>query len=74
MVKISIVMDYANNGDLETLINKNKQKETELEEEEIWNIFMGLVRGLKILHQMNIFHRDIKVPIIFIQAANVFMH
>jgi serine/threonine protein kinase len=35
-------------------------------EPEIWNIFIQSVKGLKALHDLNIFHRDLK-------SANVFL-
>lgn len=36
------------------------------EESEIWPIFYNVVKGLKALHQLKIFHRDLK-------SANVFL-
>lgn len=57
----SIVMEFANNGDLAAKIAKHLQQGTQVPEETIWNIFLSLVRGLKQLHELHIFHRDIKV-------------
>jgi len=37
------------------------------EEETIWRYFIHMVRGLKALHQLKIFHRDMK-------SANIFLN
>jgi NIMA (never in mitosis gene a)-related kinase len=57
----SIVMEFASNGDLAAKIARHLQQGTQVPEEAIWNIFIHLVRGLKQLHELHIFHRDIKV-------------
>eukprot|EP00347_Sterkiella_histriomuscorum_P008758 403343866 len=63
---LCLVMEYANDGDLyEKLIN-HTQKRTSMSENQIWNILISMVKALKALHQMKIFHRDLK-------SANVFL-
>ncbi len=37
------------------------------QEKEIWSIFIQMVKALKILHSLQIFHRDLK-------CANVFLN
>lgn len=37
-----------------------------MEEKDIWKILINMVRALKVLHQKQIFHRDLK-------SANVFL-
>jgi NIMA (never in mitosis gene a)-related kinase len=37
-----------------------------IEESFIWKMIHDVVKGLKVLHEMNIFHRDLK-------SANVFL-
>ena len=63
----SIIMEYANNGDLFQKISRHQKEQTYLREEDIWRIFIQVVKGLKALHDTNIFHRDLK-------SANVFLN
>ena len=56
-------MEFATNGDLALKISNHQQTNTLLPEATIWRIFVGLVQGLKQLHDLHIFHRDIKVTI-----------
>lgn len=55
-------MEFANNGDLAYRITEKQKKGETFEEAEIWQIFIQVVKGLNELHNLNIFHRDIKVP------------
>jgi len=41
-------------------LNKHKKKATRFEEDEIWEIFIQVVKGLKILHNHKVLHRDLK--------------
>lgn len=63
---LCIIMEYANNGDLFQKISRHQKEQTYLREEDIWRIFIQIVKGLKALHDTNIFHRDLK-------SANVFL-
>jgi NIMA (never in mitosis gene a)-related kinase 1/4/5 len=60
-------MEYANNGDLFQKITKHQREQTYLREDDIWRIFIQVVKGLKSLHDVDIFHRDLK-------SANVFLN
>ena len=63
---LCIVMDFADDGDLYQKIQKCRKEKKMLMEDEIWRIIVGTVSGLQKLHDLNIFHRDIK-------SANVFL-
>ena len=43
------------------------KKKKLFKEREIWNVFVQMIKGLKALHDMNIFHRDLK-------SANIFLN
>ena len=60
----SIIMEFANNGDLLQKINENKRRGTSFKEVNIWKIFIQVVNGLRALHELNILHRDLKVFIL----------
>ena len=63
---LNIIMEYADKGDLFQLISDYKKKKEYFEENEIWNILIQLINGLKSLHDLSILHRDLK-------SANVFL-
>ena len=54
-------MEYADGGDLLQRIFEYKKKGSQFKEEEIWDIFLQIVKGLTALHDLKILHRDIKV-------------
>jgi NIMA (never in mitosis gene a)-related kinase len=63
---LCLVMEYANECDLyEKIMNHTKTGKL-ISENLIWSILISMVRALKTLHQMKIFHRDLK-------CANVFL-
>ena len=56
-------MEFATNGDLSALIAKQQQLSQGFSEKYIWRIFIDMVKGLKQLHDLKIYHRDIKVQL-----------
>lgn len=63
---LCIIMEYCDNGDLQTKINNAKKTSKFTKEEDVWSIFYQMVLGLSALHEKKIIHRDIK-------CANVFL-
>jgi len=63
---LSIIMEFSDQGDLFQLISKHSKLQQYIQEDTIWAIFIQVVRGLKALHEAQIFHRDLK-------SANIFL-
>jgi len=61
-----IIMEYADDGDLEGKIKRHIKNQTNFSENEIWKYFIQLTQGIKALHDNKIMHRDLK-------SANIFM-
>ena len=65
---LNIVMEFADEGDLEIKIKEMKANGKLFDEKEIWNIFIQALRGLAWLHELQILHRDLKVRIKILTA------
>ena len=63
---LNIVMEYADDGDLQTKIQKMKKEGTQFSENLIWSYAIQMIEGLKALHDKKIMHRDLK-------SANIFL-
>lgn len=61
-----IIMEYAESGDLYSLIKHYKRHSKLFEEFDIWRIGYEILNGLDYLHKNNIIHRDIKCLNLFI--------
>eukprot|EP00768_Dysnectes_brevis_P007800 gnl/Dysnectes_brevis/6738_a10682_321.p1 GENE.gnl/Dysnectes_brevis/6738_a10682_321~~gnl/Dysnectes_brevis/6738_a10682_321.p1 ORF type:complete len:480 (+),score=91.70 gnl/Dysnectes_brevis/6738_a10682_321:57-1442(+) len=60
------VMQYANGGDLQGLIDAGKASGKPLDESQVLAIFLQLCEGLKHCHEHKVLHRDIKPDNIFL--------
>ena len=63
---LNIVMEYADDGDLQTKISQMKKAGGLFSEEIIWSYAIQMIEGLKALHDKKIMHRDLK-------SANIFL-
>lgn len=69
--QLCIIMEFAEKGDLNSLIKAHRDKRTEIPEEKIWNVIKCSVKGLRDLHNLKIMHRDIKSANLFVTANDV---
>ena len=64
----NIVMEYCEGGDLQKFLEERKK--IPLNDNFIWKLFIQIVIGLGEIHNMNILHRDLKTPNIFLTKNN----
>ena len=71
---LCIVMEFAEGGDLQQLINKTKKSKQFVPEQDLWKYCIQMINGIKYLHEMKIVHRDLKVSfssnLLFINTVN----
>ncbi|XP_076336314.1 uncharacterized protein LOC143239281 isoform X2 [Tachypleus tridentatus] len=67
--QLSIVMEYADGGDLYTAIQK--QNGIHFSEKKILNWFIQICLGLKYIHTLNILHRDLKTQNLFLTSTGI---
>jgi NIMA (never in mitosis gene a)-related kinase len=53
-------MEYAEGGDMQTLIKKYKEKRIKFPENQVWSIILQMAQALEYLHKKKVIHRDIK--------------
>ena len=69
-LKLYIVMEYCEKGDLNLLIKSLKKSKTHLQETQIWTILTQLILALQHCHKKRILHRDIKASNVFQDKNN----
>ena len=62
---LNIVMEFVDDGDLHTKIEKMKKEGGCFKEPIIWSYAIQMIEGLKALHDMKIMRRDLKSEIFF---------
>ena len=67
---INIITEYADNGDLEEQLKKNRKEKKYFEENELLDWLSQVCLGLKYMHEKRIIHRDIKPSNIFLMKNN----
>ena len=60
------IMEFMNNGDLNTFYKANKALQKQIPEEKLWEIFYKTISGLKNIHEKGLIHRDIKLENLFL--------
>jgi NIMA (never in mitosis gene a)-related kinase len=66
---LNIIMDFADNGDLDSIIKLHLKNKTNIPENDIWNYLIGTLQGLRALHNANVMHRDLKSANIFLKKG-----
>ena len=63
-----MVLEYAECGDIATFISSTKKRGDFLPEEQIWKLFLPIMRVAAYLHDKGIIHRDFKALNVFLAA------
>ena len=66
--KLFLVMEYAPNGSLATVLAQHQRTHRPIAEDTIWRYALQLLLGLHTIHQRRVVHRDIKPHNIFLGA------
>lgn len=61
-------MEFASGGDLNSVLKQGKAKGG-VDESEIWRVLTQITLGVKMLHDNNILHRDLKLANVFVSKS-----
>ena len=68
---LNLVMEYADDGDLNSKIKENIKHHKYFDENIIWKTLIQILQGLKYLHKNCIIHRDLKSANIFLTKKGI---
>jgi len=68
---LNIVMEFAEEGDVENKVKENLKRRLRFKEETIWEWLIQILEGLKYLHDNKIMHRDLKCANIFLTKNGI---
>ena len=68
---LNIIMEYADDGDIESKIKENIKKRLYFSENTIWNWVIQILEGIYYLHSNKIMHRDLKGANIFLMKNGI---
>ena len=60
------IMEFMNNGDLDSFYMANNTLKLRIPEEKLWDIYFKCLSGLRKIHKQGLIHRDIKLQNLFI--------
>ena len=68
--KLFLVMEYASNGSLHTVLQQHQKMQTPIEEIVVWQYVLQLLLGLHAIHSRRVLHRDIKARFLMLKVRS----